>query len=98
MAKSPNCGYSDYIYLDSQVNKAIGENALAIYLDKVLKQCENKQITLGNISNLDEFKQNLQENCMPEEIINMDINDYDDFLLKRRKLMAKLIEKYYKNL
>lgn len=35
---------------------------------------------------------------MPEEIINMDINDYDDFLLKRRKLMAKLIEKYYKNL
>lgn len=45
MAKSPNCGYSDYIYLDSQVNKAIGENAPAIYLDKVLKQCENKQIT-----------------------------------------------------
>lgn len=89
---------ANYIYLDPQVNKAIGEDAPSIYLDKILKQCETKNITLGNISDLDEFKQNLQENCIPEEIINMDINDYDDFLFKRRKLMAKLIEKYYKAL
>ena len=46
----------------------------------------------------DALYENLEENCIPKEIINMMVKDYEDFLQERRKLMAKLIEKYYKNL
>ena len=41
---------------------------------------------------------NLAENALPEDIVNMTVDDYDRFLSERRKLMAAMIEKYYKSL
>lgn len=41
---------------------------------------------------------NLAENALPEDIVTMTVDDYDSFLVKRRKLMAAIIEKYYKKL
>jgi len=41
---------------------------------------------------------NLSENCIPQNIFDMTVEDYDNFLIERRRLMAKLIERYYKNL
>ena len=41
---------------------------------------------------------NLKENAIPESVVNMTVNDFDDFLAERRKLMAKMIETYYKSL
>ena len=38
------------------------------------------------------------ENCIPANIVEMDVSSYDNFLIERRKMMAKLIEKYYKGL
>jgi len=40
----------------------------------------------------------LEENRIPKAIVNMTVKDYDKYLIERRKLMAKLIEKYYKGL
>ena len=37
-------------------------------------------------------------NCIPKEIVNMTVKDYDEYLFERRKLMSKLIENYYKGL
>ena len=41
---------------------------------------------------------NLEENAIPADIVEMTVESYDAFLDKRRKLMAKLVEKYYKKL
>ena len=41
---------------------------------------------------------NLEENAIPSEIVNMAVTDYKGFLIKRRQLMAKLVEEYYKSL
>ena len=41
---------------------------------------------------------NLDENAIPQDVIGMTVDDYDVFLVERRKLMAKLVEKYYKGL
>lgn len=89
---------ANYIYLDTQVNKAISDNAPNVYFSNAWKQCEDKNIVLGNISDTDLLIKNLEENCIPHNISEMTINDYDSFLLERRKMMAKLIEKYYKGL
>ncbi len=46
---------------------------------------------------LDELKNNLQQNCIPFDIVKWDYNNYlDKFLIERRKLMSKKIEEYYK--
>ncbi len=41
---------------------------------------------------------NLEQNCIPESIFEMTLDNYPQFLEERRKLMAQKIEKYYKAL
>ena len=89
---------ANYIYLDTQVNKAISDDAPCVYFTKAKQQCESKEIVLGNISDIDLLTNNLAENCIPDNIVTMDVSSYDVFLLERRKMMAALIEKYYKGL
>lgn len=89
---------ANYIYLDTQVNKAISDDAPEVYFTKLKEQCDTKNITLGNISDLNTLFDNLKENCIPNNIFTMNIDDYDNFLQERRKLMAKLIQNYYENL
>ena len=53
---------ANYIYLDTQVNKAISDDAPNIYFEKVLNQCEGGNIVLGNIADKDLLATNLEEN------------------------------------
>lgn len=89
---------ANYIYLDTQVNKNIGESSPKEYFGTVISQCNGIPVSIGNISDEDKLRDNLADNCIPENISDMSVDDYDDFLEKRRKLMAKMIERYYKNL
>lgn len=89
---------ANYIYLDTQVNKAIGDAAPCVYFSKVIEQCQTGQIVLGNLTDEALLKKNLAENCIPENLSEMDVSSYEDFLVERRKKMAQLIETYYKNL
>ena len=89
---------ANYIYLDTQVNKAIRDDAPYIYFTKAKTQCTTKNIEFGNILDENLLKTNLEENCIPANIFNMTVSDYDDFLQKRRKLMAAHVEKYYRGL
>lgn len=89
---------ANYIYLDTQVNKAISDDAPNVYFGKVLNQCEGGNIVLGNIADKDLLATNLEENCIPQNIMNMTVENYDEFLTERRKMMAALIQKYYERL
>ena len=58
---------ANYIYLDTQVNKAIGDQAPCEYFGKVIQQCETKAPVLGNVVDTELLKRNLDENCIPHE-------------------------------
>lgn len=89
---------ANYIYLDTQVNKAISDDAPYVYFSKAKHQCETKDVVLGNISDKELLESNFKENCIPLNIDSLDVSSYEAFLLERRKMMASLIEKYYKGL
>lgn len=89
---------ANYTYLDTQTNISIGEKAPNEYFKMVYEQCETKEMKFGNISDIELLKQNLAINGIPENIVEMDATHYEDFLLERRKLMAKKIKKYYNSL
>ncbi|MCR4716385.1 MAG: DUF262 domain-containing protein [Lachnospiraceae bacterium] len=89
---------ANFTLLDTQVNKAISDDAPNVYFGRVLKQCETGVLDIGNISSKDALNANLAENALPEDIVAMTVEDYDRFLVERRKLMAATIEKYYKGL
>ena len=89
---------ANYTYLDTQVNKAISDDAPCRYFGVILKQCKTRDVQIGNITDENELAANLAENAIPGEVVYMDVNDYDRFLSERRKMMAAMIEKYYKSL
>lgn len=89
---------ANYTYLDTQVNKAVSDDAPYIYFSKAFEQCETKLIVYGNITNRETLLENLTENSIPSTIIDMEHTDYDHFLNERRKLMANKIRNYYYNL
>ena len=89
---------ANYTYLDTQVNKAISDDAPCRYFGVILDQCKTRDVQIGNITDENELAANLAENAIPGEVVHMDVNDYDRFLSERRKMMAAMIEKYYKSL
>lgn len=89
---------ANYIMLDTQINKAIGENSPKTYFSRVIEQCGGAAISTGNISTMGALHGNMKENCIPTEIFDMDASSYDEFLVLRRRLMAEMIRSYYMGL
>ena len=55
---------------------------------------ENKKQVSG-LANEQELLENLKMNCVPSEIMEMTIENYNEFLNLRRKQMALKIKDYY---
>ncbi len=89
---------ANFTYLDTQVNKAISDDAPAVYFKTVMEQFGTGNAEIGNIMDKASLDVNLAENALPPETINMTVDDYENFLTLRRHLMARMIETYYKNL
>lgn len=90
---------ANYVFLDRPVNISIGKKSPNVYLKEAKERCLSGDAdSSGLVNNLDQFYANLEANCVPVEVIEMDFNAYETFLEKRRKLMAAKIKKYYYSL
>jgi len=86
---------ANYVYMQQEVNIAVGNKAPDAYFSEVLEQCQGGALKYGGISSLDELHENLKSNCVPESIFTMSLDHYDEFLKERRKLMAEKMRDYY---
>ncbi|ULT57635.1 DUF262 domain-containing protein [Neobacillus drentensis] len=86
---------ANYVYTQQEINIAIKDQSPAEYMKKMKEQCNTKIIKLGEIDDYTLLQENLKENCIPDEIYNMDFNQYEEFLELRRKLMAIKIKEFY---
>lgn len=89
---------ANYAYLDRPVNESIGKKAPKEYFNIALNQCQTKIAECGSIIDEAQLYRNLEANSIPEDVFNMEHQDYSSFLEKRRLLMAKKIRKYYESL
>lgn len=89
---------ANFTYLDTQVNKAIGDDAPNVYFKNVITSCQEGRVAYGNISSIENLRINLCSNCIPQNVEEMGFLDYDTFLAERRKLMAKKIKNFYYSL
>ncbi len=89
---------ANYAYLDRPVNESIGKKAPKEYFNVALEQCQTKVAACGSIVDKERLMGNLSANCIPTTIFSMDVNDYSEFLEKRRLLMAQKIRKFYESL
>ena len=89
---------ANYVYMQQEVNIKVGNKAPETYFSEVLEQCHSGELKYGAIANKEELSKNLEENCIPESVFSMTIENYQEFLMARRKLMAKKIKAYYYSL
>lgn len=86
---------ANYVFLQQEINIKISDDSPAEYMKEVLEQTETKVPVYGAITDINELKENLHQNCVPDGFEKMAINDYSNFLEKRRILMAQKIKEYY---
>lgn len=84
------------VYTQQEINIKIKDVTPNVYMKEVIiTQIDTKRPLLGDIVEQNELYRTFKENCIPNEFINYDINNYNDFLELRRKLMAQKIKKLY---
>jgi hypothetical protein len=71
----------------------IGNKPPKHYLEEIKEKIKDNDYNTFKSEEL--LLQNLKMNCVPEDIFEMEFNDYEDFLEKRRKLMARKIKDFY---
>ena len=89
---------ANYAMLQQEINIAISNKAPNEYLRLVLDQCNGENLKIGTIDNEEELIENFNENAIPYELINMTYDNYQEFLKKRRVLMANKIREYFQSL
>ncbi|MEG6585758.1 GmrSD restriction endonuclease domain-containing protein [Dendrosporobacter sp. 1207_IL3150] len=86
---------ANYVYTQSEVNIKIGKKPPNEYMADVLAQCNGNELKYGGIRDEATLRANLTMSCIPDDIFNMDISRYQEFLEIRRSLMAQKIKEYY---
>ena len=86
---------ANYVFMQSEINIKVGNKPPKDYFGLINQQIEDNNTLVSGISNQSELFENLKANCVPTEIMTMSIDDYSEFLVLRRKLMAQKIKQYY---
>ncbi len=86
---------ANYTMMQSEINIRVGSDTPAKYFSALWHQCQTKEAVYGGIVDPNQLKENFGAHCIPGDMETMTIADYDDFLQKRRKLMALKIRDYY---
>jgi hypothetical protein len=86
---------ANYVLMQQEINIKVGDKSPQEYFNRILEQVTNGDKIYGAINSIPELKSNLAMHCIPDSIFNMNVEDYKDFLLKRRMLISKKIKDYY---
>lgn len=86
---------ANYVYMQSEINIKVGNKPPKDYFSLLKQQMIENNKQVSGISSEQELIENLRMNCVPTELMEMSIDDYQDFLTLRRKLMATKMKDYY---
>lgn len=93
---------ANFVYMEKSTNIQIGNMKPSEYMSIVLEQVQRGKLDdkhpIGKITDPAVLKENLKQNCIPTGFETLSIEDYDQYLLNRRRLMTAKINKYYKSL
>jgi hypothetical protein len=89
---------ANYVYMQSEINIKVGNRPPAEYFGLIQSQIRDGSFQISGISTEAELVENLRVNCVPEGIVGMGLDDYQEFLGVRRGLMAGRIRGYYEGM
>jgi hypothetical protein len=86
---------ANFVMAQSEINIAIGDKSPKIYFKEIVEQVNGGPKHYGGITDLEVLRQNFEENCLPESLLNGQVPDYETFLAERRRLMALRIKRWF---
>lgn len=86
---------ANYVYMQSEINIKVGDKSPKDYFSLIQDHSVSDKLKITGIASPDELLTNLKQHCIPEDIMQMEVANYQDFLVERRKLMAQKIKSYY---
>jgi hypothetical protein len=99
---------ANYTFTEQQINIKLGNLAPKEYMAKVVDEIKAKEMAINDnkpyeseyssIKSLDVLKDNQELNCIPEILDTSDHTHYNDFLSRRRQLIAQKIKAFYLDL
>lgn len=89
---------ANFVIAQSEINISIGDRAPEIYFAELAEQCSGGPKRYGGITEITELRANLAVSCLPESLLEGKILDFDDFLERRRQLMAQKTKAYFVSL
>lgn len=89
---------ANFVYTEQATNIKVGKMAPKAYLGKVMEEIDARKYDISTIDSKKGLEDNLWGNDIPGILYTATYEDYNDFLLARRRLMADKIKAYYKGL
>ena len=89
---------ANYVVMQSEINIAIGAKAPKVYFSQLEEQCKDGAPHLGGITDSVQLQENLTAHCLPQGMETKTAENYDEFLIARRNLIAAKIRAYYNTL
>lgn len=86
---------ANYVYTQSEINIKIGDKAPIDYFLILRKQIETGELQFSGLRNLDDLHENMKQNCIPNVVMEMEQEKYENFLKSRQQLIAEKIKNYY---
>jgi len=89
---------ANFVYTEQSTNIKVGKMPPKEYMKKIMEEIDNKVYNICTIDNKKLLEESLWFNHIPNTLYTADHNDYNDFLVTRRKMMALKIKDFYKSL
>jgi hypothetical protein len=86
---------ANFVMAQSEINIAIGDKSPKIYFKEIVEQVNGGPKRYGGITDPETLRQNFEENCLPESLLDGQVPDYETFLAERRRLMALRIKRWF---
>jgi len=89
---------ANFVLAQSEINIAIRDTPAPSYFAQLVEQCRGGTRLYGGIVDRMELEENLTENSLPLELLQGTPLPFEEFLVKRRTLMANKIRAWYEAL
>lgn len=89
---------ANFAVTQTETNIKIRDREPMVYFTDVINQTNGGELNYGAINDSSELAANLVTNCIPEDLHEMGLDRFDEFLSSRRKLMAAKLKSYYQSL
>ena len=89
---------ANYAITQSEINIAIGDRAPKEYFKQLQEQVNGGKKKYGGITEPGELRDNYRSHCIPDGAEAMTSEEFEDFLVERRQLIAAKMEAYFRKL